>query len=76
MEEHENWLECMVVEEQPLLWIKKTSLTHGTVMLYNGERSVPHLHGCQELISVTQLDYSDHSRELVFGSGGLCQAII
>lgn len=34
-----SWLECMVVEEQPLLWIKNTSLTHGTVMLYNGESS-------------------------------------
>lgn len=33
----ETWLECTVVEEQPLLWIRKTSLTHGTVMLYNGE---------------------------------------
>lgn len=33
----EKWLECKVVEEQPVVWIKKTSLTHGTVMLYNGE---------------------------------------
>jgi hypothetical protein len=32
-----RWLQCQVVEEQPLLWIKRTSLTHGTVMLYNGE---------------------------------------
>jgi hypothetical protein len=32
-----KWLECKVVEEQPVVWIKKTSLTHGTVMLYNGE---------------------------------------
>jgi hypothetical protein len=32
-----KWLECRVVQEQPLLWIKKTSLTHGTVMLYDGE---------------------------------------
>lgn len=36
----EKWMECKVVEEQPLVWIKKTSLTHGTVMLYNGERLV------------------------------------
>ena len=34
-----RWLECTVVEEQPLLWIKKTSLSHGTIMLYNGETS-------------------------------------
>ena len=39
-ENPESWLECMVVEEQPLLWIRKTSLTHGTVMLYNGETLV------------------------------------
>ena len=37
MDGGEMWLECKVVEEQPLVWIKKTSLTHGTVMLYNGE---------------------------------------
>lgn len=38
--EHDEgkWLECVVIEEQPLVWIKKTSLTHGTVMLYHGER--------------------------------------
>ena len=36
-----RWLECVVIEEQPLVWIKKTSLTHGTVMLYHGERLVP-----------------------------------
>lgn len=32
-----KWLECKVVEEQPVVWIKKTSLTHGTIMLYDGE---------------------------------------
>ncbi|WWC88812.1 uncharacterized protein L201_003725 [Kwoniella dendrophila CBS 6074] len=32
-------LECKVVDELPLAWIKRTSLTHGTVMLYNGETS-------------------------------------
>jgi hypothetical protein len=37
MEEEGKWLECMVIEEQPLVWIKKSSLTHGTVMLYHGE---------------------------------------
>lgn len=38
-EDNHRWLECSVVEEQPLLSIKKTSLSHGTIMLYNGERS-------------------------------------
>lgn len=28
---------CKVVPEQPLLRIRRTSLTHGAVMLYNGE---------------------------------------
>lgn len=32
-----KWLECVIIEEQPLVWIRKTSLTHGTVMLYHGE---------------------------------------
>ncbi|KAI0375001.1 hypothetical protein BV20DRAFT_1041173 [Pilatotrama ljubarskyi] len=32
-------LECKVVPEQPLLRIRRTSLTHGAVMLYNGEMS-------------------------------------
>lgn len=39
-EDETKWLECSVVESQPLLWIKKTSLSHGSVMLYDGERSV------------------------------------
>ena len=33
----DKWLECKVVDEQPLIWIKKTNLTHGTIMLYDGE---------------------------------------
>jgi trafficking protein particle complex subunit 9 len=32
-----RFLECKVVPEQPLLRIRRTSLTHGAVMLYNGE---------------------------------------
>ncbi|KAH9946027.1 TRAPP II complex [Epithele typhae] len=34
-----KYLECVVVPEQPLLRIRRTSLTHGAVMLYNGEMS-------------------------------------
>jgi hypothetical protein len=33
-------LECEVVPEQPLLRIRRTSVTHGAVMLYNGEMFV------------------------------------
>lgn len=32
-----RYLQCKVVPEQPLLRIRRTSLTHGAVMLYNGE---------------------------------------
>lgn len=35
-----RFLECKVVPEQPLLRIRRTSLTHGAVMLYNGEMLV------------------------------------
>jgi len=35
-----RFLECTVVPEQPLLRIRWTSLTHGAVMLYNGEEYV------------------------------------
>jgi hypothetical protein len=32
-----QFLECKVVPEQPLLRVRRTSLTHGAVMLYDGE---------------------------------------
>jgi trafficking protein particle complex subunit 9 len=32
-----KFLECSVVPEQPLLRIRWSSLTHGAVMMYNGE---------------------------------------
>jgi hypothetical protein len=35
-----RFLECKVVPEQPLLRIRRTSLTHGAVMLYDGETYV------------------------------------
>ncbi|THH16357.1 hypothetical protein EW146_g4275 [Bondarzewia mesenterica] len=34
-----HFMECKVVPEQPLLRIRWSSLTHGAVMLYNGEKS-------------------------------------
>lgn len=36
----QRFLQCQVVLEQPFLRIRRTSLTHGAVMLYNGERFV------------------------------------
>lgn len=35
-----RFLECMVVPEQPLLRIRRTSVTHGAVMLYDGEMCI------------------------------------
>ncbi|BGP16900.1 hypothetical protein JCM10213v2_004908 [Rhodosporidiobolus nylandii] len=34
-----KFLECTVVPELPLLWMRSTSLTHGALMLYDGEVS-------------------------------------
>lgn len=34
-----RFLECRVIPEQPLLRIRRISVTHGAVMLYNGETS-------------------------------------
>ncbi|KAM0789161.1 hypothetical protein ACM66B_000010 [Microbotryomycetes sp. NB124-2] len=32
-----KYLECAVVPEMPLMWMRSTSLTHGALMLYDGE---------------------------------------
>lgn len=37
LEKTMRFLECNVVPEQPLLRVRRTSLTHGAVMLYDGE---------------------------------------
>lgn len=34
------FLECTVVPEMPILWMRSTSLTHGALMLYDGEMQV------------------------------------
>jgi hypothetical protein len=33
-----RFVECRVIPEQPLLRIRRTSVTHGALMLYDGER--------------------------------------
>ncbi|KAF6765224.1 TRAPP II complex [Ephemerocybe angulata] len=38
-----KFLECKVVPEQPLLRIRRTTITHGALMLYDGERSTVRL---------------------------------
>lgn len=40
LEKAMKFLECKVVPEQPLLRVRRTSLTHGAVMLYDGESYV------------------------------------
>lgn len=32
-----RFVECTVVPELPLLWVRSTSLTHGALVLYDGE---------------------------------------
>ncbi|KAI6005920.1 TRAPP II complex [Pisolithus albus] len=34
-----RYLECVVVPQQPMLRVRRTSLTHGALMLYDGEKS-------------------------------------
>lgn len=50
-----QFLQCVVVSEQPLLRIRWTSLTHGAVMLYNGEESTIRL--TLENISALPIDF-------------------
>ncbi|KAI0341607.1 hypothetical protein BDW22DRAFT_1358429 [Trametopsis cervina] len=50
-----QFLKCKVVAEQPLLRIRRTSLTHGAVMLYNGERSTIRL--TLENVSALPIDF-------------------
>ncbi|KZO95888.1 hypothetical protein CALVIDRAFT_537860 [Calocera viscosa TUFC12733] len=35
----QKYLECTILPEQPMMRVKRTSLTHGAVMLYDGETS-------------------------------------
>lgn len=35
-----RFLECAVVPEMPMLWMRSTSLTYGALMLYDGETCV------------------------------------
>ena len=53
-----------VVPELPLLRIRRTSLTHSAVMLYNGERRVfPTVLVILRSLTPWQVHYSDHPRE-------------
>lgn len=53
-----QFLQCIVVPEQPLLRIRWTSLTHGAVMLYNGEEYVHLFFSIFLLIDALQIDHS------------------
>jgi hypothetical protein len=37
LEDGFKFLECSVVPKMPMLWMRSTSLTHGALMLYDGE---------------------------------------
>ncbi|KAG7092479.1 hypothetical protein E1B28_008831 [Marasmius oreades] len=50
-----RYLECKVVPEQPLLRIRRTSVTHGALMLYDGEMST--LQMTLENISPLAIDF-------------------
>ncbi|XP_006458106.1 hypothetical protein AGABI2DRAFT_148600 [Agaricus bisporus var. bisporus H97] len=50
-----RFLECKVVPEQPLLRIRRTSVNHGALMLYEGERST--LRITLENISLLPIDF-------------------
>ncbi|GBE81971.1 TRAPP II complex [Sparassis latifolia] len=50
-----RFLECKIVPEQPLLRIRRTSLTHGAVMLYNGETSTIRI--TLENVSMLPIDF-------------------
>lgn len=61
-----RFIECSVVPEQPLLRIRRTSLTHGAVMLYNGEMLVcQHLHECYRANCEPQVNYPYHTGERI-----------
>ncbi|KAJ2931379.1 hypothetical protein H1R20_g5744, partial [Candolleomyces eurysporus] len=50
-----KFLECKVVPEQPLLRIRRTTVTHGALMLYDGERTTIRL--TIENISAHPIDF-------------------
>ncbi|KZT42062.1 hypothetical protein SISSUDRAFT_980977 [Sistotremastrum suecicum HHB10207 ss-3] len=52
-----RFLRCTVVPEQPLVQIRRTSLNHGAVMLYEGESSIIRL--TFENISAIPVDFID-----------------
>lgn len=58
-----RYMDFKVVPELPLLRIRRTSLTHGAAMLYNGERRVFPSPLMLRFLNLRQVHYSDHSRK-------------
>lgn len=56
-----QFLECVVVPEQPLLRLRWTSLTHAAVMLYNGEKCVNKYEGLTFSDFCLQVYHSTHA---------------
>lgn len=58
-----GYMDFKVVPELPLLRIRRTSLTHGAAMLYNGERHAFSNPMILRFLNPRQVRYSDHPRE-------------
>ena len=84
LSEEPGFLSCEVVPEQPLVRIRGTSLTHGAIMLYDGEEYVHSssnrsgdLRSSDSYFPCAFQDqHPDHAREHVHSARRLCQAVV
>lgn len=59
-----KFLECRVIPEQPLLRIRRTSVTHGALMLYDGEKCVEFAQRLlSERLTLFQINSSNNIRK-------------
>ncbi len=64
-----QFLECKVVPEQPLLRIRRASVTHGALMLYDGEKYVEIVQGLpSHFFTFCQINSSNNTRKRLFHS--------
>lgn len=56
-----KFLECKIIPEQPLLRIRRTSVTHGALMLYDGERYDCFAHLIFMFMTMSQVHNSNHT---------------
>lgn len=71
-----RFLQCTVVPAQPLLWMPCTSLTHGALVLFDGETCVDAVSSRRFsrvlTKSATQVDHPHLARERLIGASRLC----